>query len=41
MNGVSTILGGVICCVVPILCFAGGVYYARFGLPFSIHWRGV
>jgi hypothetical protein len=37
----TTILGGFICCVVPLVCFGAGVYYARFGLPLSVHWRGL
>lgn len=34
------LLGSVICCVVPLASFAGGIYYGRFGLPFAVNWRG-
>jgi hypothetical protein len=37
---VSVLLGGVICCVVPLAAFGAGIYYARFGLPLAIRWRG-
>jgi hypothetical protein len=37
---VSTLLGGLICCVVPLATFGAGVYYARFGFPLAIRWRG-
>lgn len=37
---VSVLLGGIICCAVPLAAFFGGVYYARFGLPIVIRWRG-
>jgi hypothetical protein len=30
-----------ILCVWPLLFFAGGVYYARFGLPVTLRWRGI
>lgn len=41
MNQASiTLIGALICCVVPLACFAAGVYYARFGLPFIFRWRG-
>jgi hypothetical protein len=36
----TTVLGGFICCVVPLLCFLSGIYYARFGLPLAVRWRG-
>lgn len=36
----ATILGALVCCVVPLGAFGAGVYYARFGLPFSFDWRG-
>lgn len=37
----APILGAVVCCIVPLLAFAAGVYYARFGLPVAVQWRGV
>lgn len=39
-QGVATALGTLICCVVPLLAFGAGMYYARYGLPFAIAWRG-
>lgn len=35
-----SLLGVGICCVVPLMTFAAGVYYARYGLPVSFRWRG-
>jgi hypothetical protein len=37
---IASILGAFICCIVPLLSFGLGVYYARFGLPVSLQWRG-
>ena len=39
-NVVVTLFGSAICCIVPLAAFATGVYYARFGLPLSMRWRG-
>lgn len=38
---IAPILGTVICCIVPLLSFAAGVYYARYGLPVQLRWRGI
>lgn len=35
-----SIIGALICCAVPLLAFFAGVYYARFGLPIALQWRG-
>lgn len=41
MNEISaTVLGAFICCIVPLASFAMGIYYARFGLPVLVRWRG-
>lgn len=41
MNTTMASLVGVgVCCVVPLLSFAAGIVYARFGVPVSIRWRG-
>lgn len=37
----ATLLGTLICCINPLLCFAAGIYYARYGLPVEISWRGI
>lgn len=37
---IASSLGAVVCCVVPLVAFFGGVYYARFGLPVALRWRG-
>lgn len=37
----ANLLGAFICCIVPLLCFFAGVYYARFGLPVALQWRGI
>ena len=34
------IFGAVICFVVPLTAFAAGIYYARYGLPLHVRWRG-
>lgn len=39
-QSVSILLGGLICCVVPLAAFGAGVYYARCGFPLAIRWRG-
>jgi hypothetical protein len=40
-NTIATLVGSGICCVVPVLAFTAGVYYARYGLPFVVRWRGI
>lgn len=36
----ATIFGGFILCGWPLLFFAIGVYYAKYGLPVILRWRG-
>lgn len=41
MGNITVTLFGVgICCIAPLAMFAAGVYYARFGLPLAVRWRG-
>lgn len=39
-NVVATLLGVGICCIIPLATFFAGVYYARYGLPVAVQWRG-
>jgi hypothetical protein len=39
MSATATLAGTAICCVVPLLSFAAGIYIERFGLPFRVQWR--
>lgn len=41
MNNLAPLLGAGICCIVPLICFAAGIYVERFGLPVSVRWRGI
>jgi hypothetical protein len=42
MSQITSILfGGLICCVVPLASFGAGMYYARFGFPVALQWRGI
>lgn len=42
MNQVTSILLGTgVCCFVPFVTFLAGMYYARYGLPFQVTWRGL
>lgn len=42
MNQITAILfGGLICCVVPLGAFGAGMYYARYGFPVALQWRGI
>jgi len=36
----ATIFGGFILCGWPMFFFAAGVYYAKYGLPIYLRWRG-
>lgn len=38
---ISYLVGFGFCCIIPLVMFGAGVYYAKFGLPFEVHWRGV
>ncbi len=41
MNEIISVLFGVgVCCLIPIMSFATGIYYARFGLPVTLRWKG-
>ena len=35
-NNLAVLVGTGVCCVVPLLSFAAGVVYARYGLPFAV-----
>lgn len=37
----SVLLGAGVCCFVPFMTFLAGMYYARYGLPVAITWRGL
>lgn len=39
-NALPTILGLSVCCIVPLACFFAGFYIAKYGMPFSVAWRG-
>lgn len=39
-NLTATLVGAGLCCLVPLLSFLAGVYYARRGLPFVFQWKG-
>ena len=36
----ATVFGLFILCMWPLIWLAIGVYYAKFGLPVSLRWRG-
>jgi hypothetical protein len=40
-QALSYVVGAGVCCVVPMVMFFAGVYYAKYGLPFSVQWRGM
>jgi hypothetical protein len=38
---IATVIGLLWCCGAPIMTFIVGIWYARYGLPVSIKWRGM
>lgn len=39
-QSLATVLGLTVICLMPLIFFAFGVYYARYGLPLVVRWRG-